>query len=784
MDGAWLELVFAAMPDAVLATDHRTGLVRCNPAARALLGLGPDDEVTTASLSAQLGFYPFELTAAGDEPVREEVRIGDCVLHSLVAPITVDGAVVGAVAVLRDLAGARELAHRHGALSRAMTHELRTPLTSIAGALDIVLSGYADPLSDKQRRYVDMARLAATRMSQAIDQLSDDLRGAGSVEVVRVPIAIGRLTHDAVGRYRERARGRGVHLEVRAVAAEVTIVGDPEKLARVLGNLLSNAIKFASPGGRIEVEVFGPPAVADAVGVSVWNDGEPIPEAERERVFTAPDASGRRVVGTGMGLGISRAIVEAHGGRIWVESSPAGTKFVFTLPAAAAAMIEPPPEAPRAVAADAARILVVDDDARSALLQKGLLMTASHQVVVAADADGALAAARAAPIGLAVVATSVPDAAALVAILEHDPATRRAAVLAVGEPAGLGDLLAAGADEALARPIQPNEFRDACARLLADSGRREAARILVVDDDDSVRAICREILTQAGYAVRVLANPEPAPAEARRFRPDLILLDVMMPVVDGFRTAERLRADPVTALTPIIFLSAKGETADKVRAFRSGAEDYVVKPFDAAELVARVGKALARSARERDASPSTLLPGPDAVAEEVGRRIDAGDRASVCCYLDLDNFKAFNDYFGMARADSVIRQTGDLIRDGVRRLGQPGDFIGHIAGDDFVLVVDGARADALCLDLLDRFDRLIPLYYDPTERARGSIEALDRYGVTRQFPIMTVSIAAVELAGRTSFAEVAAAAAVGKSLAKGVPGSTYVRAGAVIPRAR
>jgi PAS domain-containing protein len=80
--------VFAAMPDAVLATDHHTGAVRCNPAARALLGLGPDEDVTTATLSARLGFYPFELAAAGDQPVREEVRIGDAVLHSLVAPIT------------------------------------------------------------------------------------------------------------------------------------------------------------------------------------------------------------------------------------------------------------------------------------------------------------------------------------------------------------------------------------------------------------------------------------------------------------------------------------------------------------------------------------------------------------------------------------------------------------------------------------------------------------------------------------------------------------------------
>ncbi|MBK9031621.1 MAG: response regulator [Myxococcales bacterium] len=744
MESRWLELVFATMTDAVMVADHHTGEVACNPAARALLGLGADELVTTHALEVRLGFYPFELIAGGDGPVREEVRIGDAVLHSVVTPLTDAGAVVGAVVVLRDLAGGRDLARRHGELVRVMTHELRTPLTAIAGALDIVLSGYADPVTDKQRRYVDMARQAATRMSLAIDQIADTARTAGPLDEIRAPLAIGRLTRDVVGRYVDRALARGVAIEIIATATEVTILGDPEQLARVLGNLLSNAIKFAAPGGRIDVEVFGPPTVADAVGVSVWNDGEPIPEAERERVFTAPDAHGRRVVGTGLGLGTSRAIIEAHGGRIWVESSAAGTKFVFTLPAASSATLDalPPLEPPpRAVAADAARVLVVDDDPHSAYLQKGLLMAAGHQVVVAADADAAMAAVRAEPIALVVVAATVDDATALIAILGHAPETRRTAVLGVGDGGGAADLLGAGADEYLARPIQPANFHEVCARLLADAGRQEAPRVLVVDDDTSVRAICHEILGQAGYTVRELGSAELAPVEARRFRPDLILLDVMMPVIDGFRTAERLRGDPVTALTPIIFLSAKGETADKVRAFRSGAEDYVVKPFDAVELVARVGKALARSARERNASPSTLLPGGDAVAEEVERRLAQGDHGCVCCYIDLDNFKAFNDYFGVARADAVIRQTGDLIREAVRVHGGPGDFIGHIAGDDFVMVVDGARVDHLCHEFLTRFDRLIPLYYDRAERRRGSIEAQDRYGVMRHFPLMTVSIA-------------------------------------------
>ena len=773
-----LASAFEAMADGVLIADTRTGEVMVNAAARAMLDLG-DEPVTTRLLSERTGFYPFDLVAADDGgPIREQVRIGERTLHSIVSPLVDGGVTVGAVIVLRDLG------ERHaGENLPAIVHELRTPLASIAGALDIVRSGYAGELNEKQGRYVDMARDAATRIGHIVDRLLERRASEDdAVTVQRVPVAIGRLVRDVVGRYQEAARVKGVRLDVQTGAEDVTLPGDPEKLARVLGNLLSNSIKFAAIGGRVDVEVFGPPAVTDAVGVSVWNDGPPLPPAERERIFAAP--AGRRVIGTGLGLGSSRAIVEAHGGRIWVESSSAGTQFVFTLPASVRADRPPaPPALGRVVAADAVRALVVEDDPRAAYLIKGLLMAAGHQVTVAADADAALAAVRAESFGLGVISDRVPDATALLAILEHDPDTRKLAVLVLADAARHSELLAAGADECLERPVHPETFRDVCARLLIEAGRREARRILVVDDDASVRAICVEILQQAGYNVRDLGTPETALMEARRFRPDLILLDVMMPVVDGFRTAERLRADSATGLTPIIFLSARGETADKVRAFRSGAEDYVVKPFDAVELVARVGKALARSTRELGASPTTQLPGADAIAAEIEARIAKGDRDAVCCYVDLDNFKAFNDYFGLARADAVIRQTGDLMREVVQRTGGAGDFIGHIAGDDFVMVVDASRVDAVCGELIARFDRLIPLYYDREERRRGYIEGQDRWGVLRRFPLMTVSIAAIGVAGMSSFGDVAAAAAAGKSLAKAVPTSAYVRDGTrLIPR--
>ena len=774
------------MADGAIVADTRTGEVTINRAARDMLGIPADEPVDTAYLKDVVGFYPFDLAAGAvdDEPIREEVRIGERVLHSVVTPLRDDGEPIGAIVVLRDLGDTAQVARRRAEFAQVMSHELRTPLTSIAGALDIVLSGYAGPLTDRQLRYVDMARQAATRMNQLVDQLLDLARAqAGSITVSTAPVQLDRLAREVIDRYRGAAATKQLTIVLGCSADDISILGDPERLAQVLGNLVTNAIRFAPTGGVIDVQVFGPPLSEDAVGVSVHNSGDPIAPEDHERIFEPFSASSRRVGGTALGLSISRTIIEAHGGRIWVESGATGTKFVFTLPVSATkaertvqlpSALEPP--ARRRGLGENACALVVDDDPRRALLLKGLLMSLADRVLVSHDVDSALATARAEHPALAVVAGAMPDALALLAILEHDPDTHKTAVMVVGDADRRADMLSAGADDLLEFPIQPAMFREACLRLV-ESGRREAPRVLVVDDDPSIRAICREVLELGGYQVRDAGSATAALTEARRFRPDMILLDVLMPGIDGYRTAEMIRADPAVGMAPIMFLSARGDTADKVRAFRSGAEDYMVKPFDAAELLARVAKALDRQARELGASPTTQLPGADAIQAEIERRLSVCDASAVACYLDLDNLKAFNDYYGYAKANAVIRQTGDVIRHVVQRCGGPGDFIGHIAGDDFVFITSADRADDVCRQICERFDHLIRLYYDPADRERGYIETKDRFGVQRKFPMMSVSIAAISLTGVKSYAGLAELAAVGKRTAKAIPGSSYVRDG-------
>lgn len=770
------------MADGAIFVDSASGEVVINRAARQMLGVPADVAVDTTYLKETVGFYPFDLAAgsADGQPIREEVTIGKRALHSVVTPLRdAKGRSTGAIVVLRDLGDNANIARQRAEFAQVMSHELRTPLTSISGALDIVLSGYAGQVPERPMRYIEMARQASTRLNQLVDQLLDLARAeAGTMTIATVSVQFDRLVSDVVDRYRAAAAIRNVSIAISASAEDISIVGDPERLSQVLGNILTNAIRFAPMNSAIDVQVFGPPLLQDAVGVSVHNSGDPVPMEDRERIFEPFSVSSRRVGGTALGLSISRTIIEAHGGKIWVEADPNGTKFVFTLPVSAASEDTTQPIAieptHRRSLGDNACALVVDDDRRRALLLKGLLMSLTERVLVAHDVDTALALARTEHPDLAVVAGAMTDALALLAIFEHDPDIHKTAVMVVGDAERRTDLLGAGADDVLEFPIQPGAFRDACMRLV-ESGQREVPRVLVVDDDPSIRTICREVLEIGGYHVHDAGSANAALAEARRFRPDMIVLDVLMPGIDGYRAAEMIRADQAIGMVPIMFLSARGDTADKVRAFRSGAEDYMVKPFDAAELLARVGKTLDRQARELGASPTTQLPGADAIQTEIERRI--GDPNAVACYLDLDNLKAYNDYYGYAKANAVIRQTSDVIRYVVQRSGAPGDFIGHIAGDDFVFVTNAAHADQVCRAICDRFDSLIKLYYDPADRERGYIETKDRFGVMRRFPIMSVSVAAISLSGPRTYAALAESAAVGKRAAKAIPGSSYVRDG-------
>src|SRR3990170_3242165 len=245
--------------------------------------------------------------------------------------------------------------------------------------------------------------------------------------------------------------------------------------------------------------------------------------------------------------------------------------------------------------------------------------------------------------------------------------------------------------------------------------------VLVVDDDPFIARLLEIELKAAGYDVRVANDGARALDLSRERCPDLVLADVMMPTMDGFELTRRLRGDSRTASASVIMLTARGLSADKLEG-----------------------------------------------------RVRAGARFAIL-YADLDNFKAYNDHYGFMRGDQAIQFTADLLQEVARDDGGPETFVGHVGGDDFVVVCGAEDAQRLAERVVARFDESVPDLYDPEDRERGSIQVPNRRGETQEFPFVAISIG-VATSERRSFAHFAEAVAVAtemKSFTKSRTGSSW-----------
>jgi diguanylate cyclase (GGDEF)-like protein len=299
--------------------------------------------------------------------------------------------------------------------------------------------------------------------------------------------------------------------------------------------------------------------------------------------------------------------------------------------------------------------------------------------------------------------------------------------------------------------------------------------ILVVDDDPDVARFIEVNLRAAGYEVHLASDGKGALEAAIDIRPDLILLDVMMPKLDGFEVAQRLRRDGRTSSTSVIMLTAKALSADKVLGLSSGADDYIIKPFDPVELLARVKGTLRRAQEMRELSPLTGLPGNIRIQEEIRRRVAEEPQSFGVLYLDVDNFKAYNDHYGFLRGDRAIQSLAWLITDVAHALVDPPAFVGHVGGDDFVVIVPPAMAEEIAAAVCKRFDEVMPELYDTLDLERGAVEVEDRQGTLQRFPLLSVSIGGVTTDRRrfAHFGEVVEVAAEMKRVAKRAGGSSY-----------
>jgi len=300
-------------------------------------------------------------------------------------------------------------------------------------------------------------------------------------------------------------------------------------------------------------------------------------------------------------------------------------------------------------------------------------------------------------------------------------------------------------------------------------------KILVVDDEKYVVELIKDILETGGYKVIPAYNAREALEKVYTESPDLILLDIVMPKVDGYQVCRQIREDILLSNIPIIMLTVKGGEKDEIKGLGIGADDYIVKPFRPGVLLARVKMVLKRTLRGLEANPLTRLPGNTAIIEEIEERIDGGKLYAVL-YFDLDNFKAFNDRYSFELGDKVIQQTARIIIEHTKEMGNPEDFVGHIGGDDFIAITTPDKVDSTCSAIIKSFDKKIVKFYSLKDQTKGYIAGKDRQGNVIKFPIMTITIGVVTNTKR-KFGHKGQIAAVGaelKKYAKSLEGSNYI----------
>lgn len=300
------------------------------------------------------------------------------------------------------------------------------------------------------------------------------------------------------------------------------------------------------------------------------------------------------------------------------------------------------------------------------------------------------------------------------------------------------------------------------------------ARILIADDLPDLLQALKETLEREGFAVTACPDGKSALEAIRAEPPDIAVLDFKMPRMDGFQVCRHLREDPLLENLPVIILSASGNRESKVEGLDIGADDFITKPVDVRELLARIRMILKRTRQGLDANPLTRLPGNLSIESRIERAI-ADKTPLAVLYVDLNQFKAYNDAYGYDAGDRVIKALARVLVDQVRN-GGPADFIGHIGGDDFIALSTPDRMEEAARRICAAFDAAAPSFYNDADRERGCIESKDRQGNTREFPLLSVAVGICHNKDRMlkSFAQVAALGAELKKAAKSKPGSVYV----------
>ncbi len=266
-------------------------------------------------------------------------------------------------------------------------------------------------------------------------------------------------------------------------------------------------------------------------------------------------------------------------------------------------------------------------------------------------------------------------------------------------------------------------------------------RLLVVEDDFDISNMLKIYFNSQGYDVDTAPRGEVALEKTRQVMPHLIVLDIMLPDIDGYEVCRRLRTATRTSHIPVIFLTQKDERSDKLQGLELGADDYITKPFDIEELRLRVQNAIARAERESLTDPQSGLPSGRLIEEQLRRTI----REQNWSFMDvrINDFEPFKDVYGFIAANDVLRFTGMILGEVLDEVGTDNDFVGHAGGDNFIVITDDENIAFLRKRLKERFAEEVQKHYNFIDRQQGFIIAPDEDGNQEKHDLMTLSIGVV-----------------------------------------
>ncbi|HAK88795.1 MAG: hypothetical protein A2077_02675 [Nitrospirae bacterium GWC2_46_6] len=626
-----------------------------------------------------------------------------------------------------------------------MSHELRTPLNSILGFSELLMDEIFGGLTEKQKRHVTNIHNSGSHLLQLINNILDIAKiESGKMELYYEGFAVRQAISEVETVIRPLVDKKRQELIVKVSEGVTLIKADKVKFKQILYNLVSNAVKFTPEGGNIFVEanLAGEDDAYFArykdictkkdscLSLSVTDSGIGIKKEDHEKIFSefeqVDSSFSRRYEGTGLGLALTKKLVELHGGDIFVESEEGkGSKFAVVLPLfdvsvaekearpAAPAMekFEYSLDMPKKRRGESPLILVVEDDPSTSELLTLHLAQGGYRVAHVYNGDFAISRIREAKPFAVLLDVMMPgkDGWEILQELKSDPELKDIPVIMASVVDNLELGFALGATDYLVKPVNRASLLKKLQDLsFATKKGRRSINILCIDDHVEVLELLTSILEPAGYNVIAANSGKEGIEKALAYKPDLIILDLMMPEIDGFEVTQRLKENPSTMDIPILILTAKDLSIDDRMKLAGKVETLMQKShFTKEDLLMQI----------RDLE--TTYPNRAGLLDEVSGLFDhsyfqirlaqevvrAGRYKNTfsMVMLDLDNFTEYIKIHGIHRANVVIKKIAEFLRKTMRG----SDTVVRYGIDEFALILTNtikSPAEAVAKRLLSYID--------------------------------------------------------------------------------